>query len=642
VAAALRQWRTRGSAHGDEDGRGGHVGAVLILALVYIVSISLIVAALATWAMNDLNNTTKFNAASRLHYAVTSTTDVAIQSIRYNPIPSNASVSLTSTYVSPLGECWVPSSGYVSQLPTPVDGDPVAVWCVTVENLASANTRVVTFYACLSASSTQPQVSAAAAACKASPYLTAVVAMDDYPQNATLQVQCNQGPGGCGQGTTLVSWTWGGSSSSGTAAVPASISWSAQPGPATVGNPDGGSVMVLDASNNPVVGDTVTVSLNSGPGTLDPASTLSVTTNSSGVAVFTNLILTAVGTYTLNATDGVVTSNSASFSVAAKPAQTVAFYNSTYTSTLTTGTAVYGSGTYQVYAKGSANGTITFASTTLGVCTVTSVTGVVTLVSSGACVLTADAAATSSYADSGTTNFTLTISNGSTATTVVSTTGSPSTPNQSVTYTATVTATSPSSGNPAGNVEFFDAGTAIAGCTAQALSASAPDTATCVVTYTTTGSHVITAQYQGSSGTYNASAVSSSITQVVSPATATYTGSSGGNLSATPTYYSINTSSTGSTTNTYDELTPGVAETITALTFTISTSSFSTYTATVGYVTPGGVWTAALSCTITGGSGTNTCSTSGSVSIPIGDSLNVLAVGSGSRTGTWVTTYTRP
>jgi hypothetical protein len=152
-----RGWRN--PLHHRNSGGGNESGAVIILAMVYIVSISLVVGALADWAINDLNNTTKFQSASSLDYAVSSAVQVAIQSIRYTPLMSQTS--------SPqLGECWVPASGYVSQLT--VNGDTVAVWCTTVQNLASAATRVVTFYACastLTSSSTSGAVSAAGATC---------------------------------------------------------------------------------------------------------------------------------------------------------------------------------------------------------------------------------------------------------------------------------------------------------------------------------------------------------------------------------------------------------------------------------------------------------------------------------------------
>jgi hypothetical protein len=121
-----------------------------------------------------------------------------------------------------------------------------------------------------------------------------------------------------------------------------------------------------------------------------------------------------------------------------------------------------------------------------------------------------------------------------------------------------------------------------------------------------------------------------------------YTGSSNGNVPSSNTYYAINAGSTGSTTDTYDEVTPGVSETIKSLVFTLNTSSGSNHTAAVGYVTPGGVWTTALTCTISGGQNLTTCSASGSVSVPVGDSLNILASGNGNHSGTWVTSYTQP
>ena len=116
----------------------------------------------------------------------------------------------------------------------------------------------------------------------------------------------------------------------------------------------------------------------------------------------------------------------------------------------------------------------------------------------------------------------LTVNAATTNTTVVSTTGSPSIVGQPVTYTATVGVTAPGSGTPSGVVEFFDSGTAISACTAQPLNGSAQDTATCMVSYSTTGTHTITAQYLGSSN-FAASAVSGSIKQQVNgdPSTAT-------------------------------------------------------------------------------------------------------------------------
>ena len=95
----------------------------------------------------------------------------------------------------------------------------------------------------------------------------------------------------------------------------------------------------------------------------------------------------------------------------AATSQSVAFYTTNgYVTTTTSGSATYSpSGTYPTYAQGSGSGTITFASTSTGVCTVNSSTGLITFVTAGTCTVTADAAATTSYSDSGPTTFTLTI-----------------------------------------------------------------------------------------------------------------------------------------------------------------------------------------------------------------------------------------
>ena len=179
-------------------------GAVLVLALIYVVAIGLIVGTLANWAASSLDNTTHFQSGNELHYALTSATNNAIESIRYAPIPTNPTTAEYAGQATPLGECWAPSSGTTSQLT--LDGYTVDVWCTTTITLnnttANDATRTVTVYSCLS--------SLSAAQCQATPYLTAEVAFDDYPDQGgvTLTEQCNLESGQCGYGQTLLEWTW--------------------------------------------------------------------------------------------------------------------------------------------------------------------------------------------------------------------------------------------------------------------------------------------------------------------------------------------------------------------------------------------------------------------------------------------------
>lgn len=177
--------------------RADEAGAILVLALVYIIVISAIVAALSTWALNDLNNTTQFSSARNTDYSANSATDLAINSIRTNPIswsledpsPPNPPNTLPTN-------CWG-AQNTTSSLTT--DGVAMSAWCSTFQNLASPDTRVVTISTCKSSES--------ATACGKDPLLQAVVTFDDYPSGGgpLLTQQCTTT---CGDGAILNGWNW--------------------------------------------------------------------------------------------------------------------------------------------------------------------------------------------------------------------------------------------------------------------------------------------------------------------------------------------------------------------------------------------------------------------------------------------------
>lgn len=198
--AGITMSRSRDEGSSRRVESHGESGAVLILALVYIIAISLTVAALASWSTNDLRNTGNFNATSELHYAVSSAVNTAIQSIRYSPLPSSTPPQKQATPTPP-GNCWTPTGGATSSQVT-INGYTVDVWCSTYEDLTSGSTRTVTFYACLS--------TLTAAQCQSTPKLEAVVVFDDYPTGGgvLLTTQCNLGIGQCGYDQTLTSWNW--------------------------------------------------------------------------------------------------------------------------------------------------------------------------------------------------------------------------------------------------------------------------------------------------------------------------------------------------------------------------------------------------------------------------------------------------
>ena len=159
----------------DQCGRDrGESGAALVLALLFLVVIGLIVGGLSSWTANSLTNSLHFQTDRSAQYALSSTSQVAIQNIRYTPLlGSNQTLN-----ASPPSYCWGPTpaagTGTVSELT--VLNDQVVVWCSTVWTPTSSSTRVVTVSACLTSvvptppsGSSLASVQAAATQCAASP-----------------------------------------------------------------------------------------------------------------------------------------------------------------------------------------------------------------------------------------------------------------------------------------------------------------------------------------------------------------------------------------------------------------------------------------------------------------------------------------
>ncbi len=189
------------------------------------------------------------------------------------------------------------------------------------------------------------------------------------------------------------------------------------------------------------------------------------------------------------------------------------------------------------------------------------------------------------FATSTSPDFTQTVNSAAT-TTAVSSNHNPSVTGQSVTYTATISVTSPGGGSPTGTVNFKDGGTTISGCGTQTVSGSQ---ATCTVTagYLASNSpRTITAVYSGD--TNFATSVSSNLTQTVNKASTATAVSSNSNPSVTGqsvTYtatISVNSPGSGTPTGTVNFKDGGT--TITGCgTQAVNGSSQATCTVTAGY-----------------------------------------------------------
>lgn len=163
----------------------GERGASLILALVFIVVVSIIVGAVSSLALNDLRNTTHFNSATSTSSSLSDVANLAIASVRYAPQTTNNTT----------GPCFGTSTQQV------FDQVPVAIYCKSVPHPGSSQTRVVTMYGCLATSSQSN--------CQANPLLTVVEAYDDYSASGTDTCPTNPTPSTCGAGASTLVWTWG-------------------------------------------------------------------------------------------------------------------------------------------------------------------------------------------------------------------------------------------------------------------------------------------------------------------------------------------------------------------------------------------------------------------------------------------------
>jgi hypothetical protein len=186
----IGSWRPRRRGAANDE-----AGAVIVLALVFLIIVGGVVTALSTWSTNALNSTGNFASARSLQYAATSVTQFAMQSIRYTPMLATGQ----TWNADPPQPCW--GSGTTSQL-TLAEGttsETVAVWCSTAWNPTSLSTRVVTFYTC--------PATVTNSACEANPTLKAVVTYDDYPPGTSepTAVECSIY---CGTSMTVNSWVY--------------------------------------------------------------------------------------------------------------------------------------------------------------------------------------------------------------------------------------------------------------------------------------------------------------------------------------------------------------------------------------------------------------------------------------------------
>jgi hypothetical protein len=155
-------------------------GAILVLALVFVLAIGLTVVSLANLATNDTVNSTNLANQRSLEYAADGATSMAVQNVRYSGNP----------YTSSPASC-LPNGSSVN-----FGGTSMWVSCTRQQfNPVSGVTRVINFYACRTATCSSSNA-----------VLQAQVTFDDY--SVSNVYACT--PGGsiatCGTAMTINRW----------------------------------------------------------------------------------------------------------------------------------------------------------------------------------------------------------------------------------------------------------------------------------------------------------------------------------------------------------------------------------------------------------------------------------------------------
>ncbi len=205
-ARSWRRLRTRPNTDSliESSAPGDEAGAVLILAMIFLVAVSLIVAGLLTFVGNSLTATADFTSEQSIETAATNAVNLAIQESRisFASQMQNAFGGANTPLGSQPSACWFDSGA--PQQPPAIAGEPqISVWCSMIWQPFSAATRTVTYSACPSSETN--------VACAAAPLLQAVEVFDDYPPGVGVPlvnpVQCNF-YGYCGESASQISWQW--------------------------------------------------------------------------------------------------------------------------------------------------------------------------------------------------------------------------------------------------------------------------------------------------------------------------------------------------------------------------------------------------------------------------------------------------
>gem|GEM_PF-2074370 len=171
-------------------------GAILILALIFLVAISFAIMSLSNWTESSLNNSLKFQNTSERLYAAEGVTQLALRASRYtflNGVPS----ANVSGYICP---------GTLS--PILINDIYIQDWCSTQTYQFGTITREISITACLmpSASTTLVGADCDIGSENVPNLLSAVISIDDISSSHRTNQCAFSDESACGASMTIVSW----------------------------------------------------------------------------------------------------------------------------------------------------------------------------------------------------------------------------------------------------------------------------------------------------------------------------------------------------------------------------------------------------------------------------------------------------
>ena len=186
--------------------RSGHLGreardesgAILVLALIFMVVSALVVATLLAFSGNDITNSGKLKSGRSAAYAAEGAIQAAMWNMRYT-YPSNLAAGFCPATLS-----WQVNTDPFTPGPdsSSLDGQPIIVWCgaTTLEG----QSRQLTFYA-------YPASQCGTGSCSGNAYVQAQVTYNDLggtdSGSNNGQYKCNSSTTTtCGTGMTVNNW----------------------------------------------------------------------------------------------------------------------------------------------------------------------------------------------------------------------------------------------------------------------------------------------------------------------------------------------------------------------------------------------------------------------------------------------------